>query len=285
MIQQTTKRKMLMPTQIYDLARLRISELKRVEEEKATALRKSPQGKIHIVKSRRRVQFYLRMESCDKSGTYIKKKDEPLIKRYLQKSYDEKVQKLVQKEIKSIENFLKHSENFNYKIQQIYSDNFQEVQKYITPVDCSDEDYINYWKNIPYEKNPMPIQTTEYKTDSGEYVRSKSELNIANALWKFGIPYKYECPLKLKDGGVVYPDFTILQVKNRQQLYWEHRGMMDDREYAKNAVKKLKIYSQNGIIVGENLIITEETVTSPLGTNEISAVIKMITGRNNIIGL
>ena len=50
--------------------------------------------------------------------------------------------------------------------------------------------------------------------------------------------------------------------------------MMDDKEYAKNSVQRLKTMMGDGIFVGEKLIITEETSTSPLGTNEINAIIK-----------
>lgn len=271
-----TKRNMLKPTKLYDLARERLKELRIVESEKALALQKYPPGKIHIVKSSTRVQYYLRMDAEDKSGAYMRKRDVPKIRKYLQKSYDEKILKLIRKEIKNIEYFLKHSKEINIKIKQAFSNNPGEVQNYINPIDCQDEDYANYWKSIPYEKNPIPVPTTEYETNRGEYVRSKSELNIANFLSRAGIPYKYECQLKLKNGSVVYPDFTILQTGSRKILYWEHRGMMDDREYTKNAVKKQKDYIKNGIIIGQNPIVTEETSINPLGTDEIQAIVNTI---------
>ncbi len=105
-------------------------------------------------------------------------------------------------------------------------------------------------------------------------MRSKSELTIANALAKHNIPYKYECPLTLKNGAVIYPDYTVLNVKKRKVMYWEHRGMMDDAEYARHTVARNKTYMDNDIFLGKNLVITEETSTSPLGTNEIEAVIR-----------
>ena len=49
--------------------------------------------------------------------------------------------------------------------------------------------------------------------------------------------------------------------------------MMDDREYAKHTVRRMKEYQKNNLFLGENLIITEETATIPLGTDEIHAVI------------
>lgn len=50
--------------------------------------------------------------------------------------------------------------------------------------------------------------------------------------------------------------------------------MMDDRDYARQAVFKMKSLMQNGIVIGDNLIITEETSANPLGTNEINEMIK-----------
>ena len=91
---------------------------------------------------------------------------------------------------------------------------------------------------------------------------------------QYGVPYKYECPITLKNGKTVYPDFTVLNVRKRKILYWEHRGMMDDRDYARQAVFKAKHLRKNGIVLNDNLIITEETSTDPLGTDEIESVIK-----------
>ena len=159
-------------------------------------------------------------------------------------------------------------------IQQIYSSYPEEAKKYINPIDMSDEDYVKHWLNIPYDGKGILDYVPYYETDRKERVRSKSELNIANALAVKGIPYKYECPLLFKNGFTIYPDFTVLNVKERRVKYWEHRGMMDDKDYAKNAVSRIKTYVNNGYYLGIDLIITEETSSSPLGTDEIDAVIK-----------
>lgn len=88
------------------------------------------------------------------------------------------------------------------------------------------------------------------------------------------IPFKYECPLKLKNGNIIHPDFTVLNVRLREQIFWEHRGMLDDRDYCKHAVVRLNDYTKNGIILGKNLIITEEISSVPLGTDIITKTIK-----------
>ena len=50
--------------------------------------------------------------------------------------------------------------------------------------------------------------------------------------------------------------------------------MMDDRDYAKNSVARLREYADNQIFPGDNLIITEETYALQLGTNDIAKVIR-----------
>ena len=77
----------------------------------------------------------------------------------------------------------------------------------------------------------------------------------------------------MNGGKVFHPDFTVLNVRERREIYWAHRGMMDDRQYSANSVMRIKTLNSNGIIQGFNLIITEETSTGPLGTNEVELMI------------
>ncbi len=49
--------------------------------------------------------------------------------------------------------------------------------------------------------------------------------------------------------------------------------MMDDREYARHAVARTKELARNGIILGKNLIVSEEAMNCPLGTDEIEMII------------
>ena len=263
----------LTPTFLYEEARRRYQEIKKCTDKMESEILKAPSGIIHIVNSGKRVQFYLRDDKSDKSGKYIRKSDAKTIRTFLQKSYDEKVMKLLNVESKSLEIFLKKSDNITKKIQQLYSVFPLEIKQYVDPIDMSDDDYTASWLRIPYQGKTIPDYIPVYQTNHGEMVRSKSELTIANKLADKGIPYKYECPLTLSNGTTIYPDFTILDVRTRKEIYWEHRGLMDDREYARQAVFKMKSMMKDGMILGKNLIITEETTANPLGTNEIDAVI------------
>ncbi|MBO5165711.1 MAG: hypothetical protein J6B90_03800, partial [Lachnospiraceae bacterium] len=82
-----------------------------------------------------------------------------------------------------------------------------------------------------------------------------------------------ECPLRLKGYGKFYPDFTVLNVKKRKEIYWEHLGMMDDVDYVDNALQKIRIYEENGIYTGENLIITYETKKNPINQKIVNRMI------------
>ncbi|MBQ4045421.1 MAG: hypothetical protein II627_03140 [Lachnospiraceae bacterium] len=82
---------------------------------------------------------------------------------------------------------------------------------------------------------------------------------IANKLFSMNIPYKYEQPLLLNSGTTIFPDFTILDLRRRRELYLEHFGMMDNPEYSEKAIKKNDDYARNGIFLGCQLFITMES--------------------------
>ena len=261
-------------TNLYFEAKRRYNELLLIKKSKEAALEKVPPGKIRVSKTMHGVQYYLRKDTSDKSGRYVRKNETTLIKQHLKKAYDEKVLKIFTAELQGLRVLLQKAENAVNKVRKAYSAYPAEVKKLITPVDVSDEDFIRGWMEETYEGKPITDYLPFWETKRKERVRSKSELNIANALADRGIPYKYECPLQLSSGVIVYPDFTVLDVKRRRVLYWEHRGMLDDKEYARGAVLRLKELTREGFFIGEELIITEETSANPLGTNEIETVIR-----------
>ena len=271
----------LKPTNLYNEAHRRYHELLAIRQQLEKDLTGSPPGKILIARSHSRTQFYLRSENSEKTGEYIPKSDSDKLKAYIRKSYDEKVLKLIDREIHILEVLLRKSDNIDDMIRKLYSDLPAEAKQFIDPIDMTDEDHSIAWENIPYTGKQLSDYVPLYETDKKERVRSKSELNIANTLAARKIPYKYECPLLLKDGSTIHPDFTVLNVRERKVFYWEHRGMMDDKDYAKKSVSRIKEYMKNGIFIGCNLIITEETSSSPLGTNEISSTIDRFFGNKS----
>ncbi|WP_157507555.1 ATP-dependent DNA helicase [Ktedonobacter racemifer] len=93
-----------------------------------------------------------------------------------------------------------------------------------------------------------------HKTLADIFVRSKSEVIIANMLTEREIPFQYEVPLFAEDGTFYLPDFTITW--NGKQWYWEHLGRLDNAAYRAHWKKKNDWYRKN---FPHQLIITEES--------------------------
>ncbi len=253
-----------------------LRNIMRVAEDR---LNSAPPGDIHMKSCNGSLQYYLRRNASARTGDYISKKDEKMIRLYLQKKYDSAIVRLLSEDLHKMEKGLGFASVFFERITSLYTSFPLEAQKFITPFVCPDEEYVKMWLAEQYEGLPFkeddPIYYTD-REDRKERVRSKSELNIANTLLRRGIPYRYEYPTLLKNGQTVYPDFMLLLVSLRKIYYWEHRGMMDNLDYVDGTVKKIKRYNRSGIIVGKNLIITEETGDYPLGTDEIENIIDSI---------
>lgn len=116
------------------------------------------------------------------------------------------------------------------------------------------ESYTKIW--LAQEYKGLRFDETyksEHYTDKGERVRSKSEIMIANYLYRHNIPYLYEKPITFKSGRTVYPDFTILDVGERREKYLEHLGKLGDIDYMMRNIQKLNEYKENGIYLGMNL--------------------------------
>ena len=75
---------------------------------------------------------------------------------------------------------------------------------------------------------------------TGDMVRSKSELVIANLLAERDISFKYEVPLIAPNGTMYLPDFTI--VHEGETWFWEHWGMMDRAAYREHREAKVAWY-------------------------------------------
>ena len=137
--------------------------------------------------------------------------------------------------------------------------------------------FVREWSNAEYIRKPITENDPEIYTENGERVRSKSEKIIADKYLKLGIPYRYECKLRLNDmtkNVLIYPDFTVLNKSSGKEYYHEHFGMMDSEEYCGKALKRVELYAKNGIFVGDRLIITHETAGRPMNMPYFESLIK-----------
>ena len=93
----------------------RQSELSSLLDTINTRLDEAPAGTLRIANRGNRPQYYHRLDSNDRKGSYIKKKKElTLIKNLAQKEYDLRIKKEVECELQALTDFLK-----NYSPEQI----------------------------------------------------------------------------------------------------------------------------------------------------------------------
>ena len=229
-----------------------------------------PPGKLYIIKRGGKYYFYIRNHKLSGQLIYIKKKNAKLISGLMQKKYVDQMREAIDNESEAIDLFLTHMPAT--VVEDVYNGIDLEIRESIDPVIDNDIRFAMRWA----EGNAITVDTSDestgIKTDRGERVKSKSECLIANMLNKNGILYKYEKELHVGK-YVFHPDFTILDVKNRREIYYEHFGMMDDDKYLNDAIRKLNIYNRNGFSVGDRLLISMETSTQPL---DIQAAEKMV---------
>ena len=198
--------------------------------------------------------------------------DNELVKVLAQKEYERKVLRSIEQEVKAIEKYL--SSIPQNTAEEIYNSLHIERQKLIRPVRETDEQFVRRWEAFAFRGKEIEESVPVLLTEKGEQVRSKSEMIIADLLYSEGIPYRYECPLYLEGYGKVYPDFTVLNIRKRKEMYWEHLGMMDDANYIEKALRKIGNYEKNGIVLGDSLILTWETKSIPISRGIIRTQIE-----------
>ena len=201
---------------------------------------------------------------------YLFKTDKDTIATYIQKDYLQKVMRAARAEQNAL---LKMQEMYPETLAEDVYDQLPESRKqFATPIVLGDEEYARQWLEKPYTRKGFPSDAPVYTTIRGERVRSKSEMIIADRLWANGIPYKYECPLMLGN-KVFHPDFTMLRMSDRQILYHEHCGMMDNTDYSDDMVYRVNEYSRAGILLGDRLFLTFESSKTPLDVRMVDNLI------------
>ncbi len=244
--------------------------LTHLEHDLDKALSRAPEGTLRINRCKNTLQYYIRTSADENNGTYIPAKQKDLVLRLAQKAYNKKASALISGEISAIERFLK-----NYPdtvIEDLYDTLSPARQTLVRPITETDEMFFQKWNDTPEAEGAGYDIISDLYTEKGEKVRSKSEVLIADLLYRHNIPYRYEHPLYLDGLGTVYPDFTILNIKRRKEYVWEHFGMMNDPDYAARAVEKINNYEMNGYFPGENLILTFETADQPLNLKLIARI-------------
>ena len=275
----------LSPNQLAPQIEKRLAELQNLLFTKKKSYEKAPQGRIRISQNGGHPEYYLVTERGSLRGKYLPHSQKTLARQLAQKDYDARLIKLLQKEISALQNYMKQTSN-GRAIPELYDSLCPARRSLITPAILTNEQYAARWQDISWTGRPFASDAPYICTARGERVRSKSEVIIADILFRHNIPYRYEFPITLKrinsadirrDFGrsvTLYPDFLCLNTRTRTEFYWEHFGLMDSTEYSNNAAGKLRLYTENGILAGRNLIITMETQTEPPSIKALEKLIE-----------
>ena len=257
-----------------------VIEQKIAELEKT--LQSAPESRLRISMSRGRPRFYEVIQKADSCGQYIPKSQTDKIRKLAKADYEKKILQSLRDELKLVSEIMHFYKAFAEKEGDFFSGPEETILKkmnpirrdLIDPVDDTLEGYIEKWMEISYDKKGFAPDAPEYYTGNGIRVRSKTEWMIAEMLEKQSIPFHYEQPLNLKGFGMVHPDFTVLNLRQRKTMYWEHMGMMDNPKYLERSLDKVTKYEMNGYYPGENLILTHETSASPLNMRLVENMIE-----------
>lgn len=193
-----------------------------------------PEGHVRIKKKGNKVEYYYKTKDSSRNS----------FGRYLKKSEHNLAIRLAQKDydahvLKNAEKRIKAIEMFLDKYEKtslkLLYENTNEYRREMVKVPMiSDEEYVRIWQKVEYQ----------------------------------GKSFKDEGSVKM------YPDFTILKMPEREEVYLEHFGMMDDGGYVDKTMFKLSTYERNGIFIGVNLFITCESCKSTINTRALDKMIK-----------
>ena len=225
-----------------------------------------------LIKPKGDREYYYKRNHDDNSVSYIRKRDVKEAQRIAQFTYENRYVKEAEHEI----TVLKKTRDILLMSSKAYDKVYNRYRRLVKPITYSKESEALKWQRQKFEPCPYPF-TNSFTTDRGEIVRSKSELIIANKLYKRGVLYRYEAPLKIGD-KIIWPDFTIYDIKTGRIIIWEHFGMVDNLEYISTNVKKYDWYIEHDFVLGINLFISHESESRPLMIKEIDNIIDAILG-------
>ena len=208
----------------------------------------------------------------EKTGVYLKRNQDKLVKELAQKEYLSKMLRTLEHEIHVLKRFL--SEFDAEALKKVYAEMKAGKKELVVPYQYPDDEYSYFWQAKNYEGGKFSENDPEIYTKKGERVRSKSEQIISDRLYDAGIPYRYEFPFVYEGNKVIHTDFTVLRKSTRDVFRWEHFGKMDDPKYRKTFFWKQSLYAQHGYVPGINIIYTFEDKDNPLDTRFLDRLIK-----------
>lgn len=269
-----------------NLSKAEFTRRKRFLEQVISKLEKrlenAPEGSLAVNRKTRTTApgFYHVVPGSGKR-IYLGEAHRETIARLAQKEYDRKVLRVARKELVAVEQVLAYCDL--KKVEDVLDSCREEKRAFIAPVVMSDEEYRLQWLSQNYIQKQKREGDRLYPTEKGDLVQSKSEGMQANYLFHHDYAYLYEKRVTLIDHGrrtYRYPDFTILDPVTREEVIFEHFGMVDEEDYRQHSfIDKLRLYLENGYVIGENLLFTFETQDHPFTMDQFISILEARFGK------
>lgn len=263
--------------------------LKRIDEIRAAMacfsnFLDAPKGCLGISPHQGGYQYFQVTEKSSSKGDYIPQGKIHMARALAKRDFAKKALPQLQKNLDALQRF---SQKYDPEVvEKLWCALHPARRALLEPLVLSDEEYMKLWSSVEYSGRPFDADTSVLMTARGERVRSKSEVIIADTLFRLGVPYRYEFPHRFRapyNAALTYgsrrsvlfhPDFTCLNVRTRQEFIWEHFGLLDNGEYAQNVVDKLDMFHENGFYEGANLVFTFETLARPLDSVNVGRLVE-----------
>ena len=251
---------------------------KRTEMEKLKAHKKiyaalySEKGRIHYsIRKDGTIRYYIRDKD---SRIYVNTDLQPRMNRIKVKQYLEKEISYLEENQKVLEKVILQYKKYDYdtidgELKRAYKGAF------VPAAAASWRDDIPAFTQ---SENPLYPEELIHTTSFGLKVRTKGEMEIAELLYKLGIPFRYEMRLELfaEDGTckVVYPDFSI--PLEDEWFFIEHLGLLNKSRYVRRNAEKLHEYHSNGIFMPGQLIFTMDGPDGGLDAGPVIDLLKAV---------
>lgn len=224
-----------------------IKQIRELLQKAKKEYRSLPEGSLNIRTERGHINYCHSIDGVRRGIT----KNEPLVHQLARKKYLETYINTLEENLAALNKLIKSYHDI---------DPIMIVDKLKKPLqDLPIEIYVPYirkkhkWMNESFEQSTLLPEEKDQVTARGLWVRSKSEVIIAEKLDIFDVPYRYEQIIRI-NGRKYAPDFTVLTKTGI--IYWEHCGKVNDPKYMKRHRWRLAVYESAGIVPWKNLIVT-----------------------------
>ena len=238
-------------------------------------LRDYPAGRLSVSRRKRdgAISYYLFTE--DGKRVYLNREQQRTRARFAQKEYDKRALILIRQELQKLNEVVAYYEM--PKLEDAFEQCIPEKQQLVVPTVLPDEAFRQEWLSQPYDRKQPFENDHPFPTEKGDMVCSKTEVQEANYMFYHSYDYLYEKRLNLIDDGRPtwgYPDFTILDPITREEVIFEHFGMVDDEGYQRSMFDKIRLYEENGYVIGQNFLFTFETIGHPFTMDQFVRVLE-----------